>query len=181
MFAKGSAFTTCVALAFCVSGCGFEGSRASVNPVATLTAEQAAYQNDPVKFYLSINPQATIKKDVVEIQPWVELPEPDAAFLQIFSALRRYPRVTNIRAHWNYGLMSGSTYATATYNRKTKMLWYRETNFNWGSKGEDEYYVYEGVTPQMIYRVYGLAQSGTPSGLKAAGCKLIFSCKMKRP
>jgi hypothetical protein len=105
---------------------------------------------------------------------------PNAAQLCLFTALKRNPRITTIKAVWGWHIMDHATNRVATYNRKTKMLWYWEANFGVEHKGEDTFYIYKGVTPSMLYKAGVQADGNAFANLDKYGCELISRRQWKR-
>ena len=169
-----------LAIAFCCGGCSNRSSGTAINSAYVSTANQATSTFDWVKFYLSDSPPTIKRKDWMQINGGAESAYPNAPLLYLFTALKHNPRITNFRIDWGWAIFSGSTKGVATYNRKTKILWYREANFGGGSPGGYAVYIYKGVTPKMLYQAGTQLDGNAFEKLDEQGCTLVMRRQWKR-
>jgi hypothetical protein len=169
--------TVILAISYCCAGCQGQSSQVALYSVAQNAATPAF---DPIKFHLSDSPPTIKHKDWMQIDANGVDAFPYAPQLFLFSALKRNPRITTFRVVWSWQIFSGSGNQVATYNRKTKMLWFRETNYGGGLEGKDACYIYKGVTPQMLYKAGVQADERAFANLDKYGCELVSRRQWKR-
>lgn len=140
-----------VGLAAYASRCRGPARQAPVQLAALPHKAVAARKNlEVVNAILSHHPPIIKHKDWVQVDSGGVNGCPYVPLLYLYSALKRYPKATRIQASWGDAIFTRSIEGAATYNRRTKMLWYRQSIS--GEQPVHFYAVYKGVSPQMLYQ-----------------------------
>ncbi len=140
-----------VGLAAYASRCRGPARQAPVQLAALPHKAVAARKNlEVVNAILSHHPPIIKHKDWVQVDSGGVNGCPYVPLLYLYSALKRYPKATRIQASWGDAIFTRSIEGAATYNRRTKMLWYRQSIS--GEQPVHFYAVYKGVSIQMLYQ-----------------------------
>ncbi len=159
-----------VALVTFVSGCSDDDS--AINSASNATDESGA---EVIASMLADNPPHVINRDTIKINLSSTTSYPDAPLIYIFSALKRHPQIAVVQISWVLGIASSNSWGNATYQRKTQKIWYR-IEWTGGKNSYNDYFVFAGVTPNMLYRA---AQNSIESGGSEGGIRNLtqYGCK----